>query len=688
MGYLNSDSENEGGTQPSHKPKKKPMRNLQETKVGLQLEDANQTEGDVLEDNQEVDLNKLLYTAALEGNWETADRVIKQNGEVLTAEISMLSMTALHVAAISGHSKFVEKLIEQMTPGEVAVKDFLGNTALNHAAATGNLDVAIALLRKNSGLTEVQGNQGFLPLLAAVVYGADKGKDMAWFLAVRTKNPFVKTETTSDFNLLLELTHAGFHDITLYLLRRFPELATYREDKSGRNILSILTLRPTDFQSGTKLNFWETWIYKLAPSKQLSSVRGDVEDPPEDTDNSISRTRLAKVCKCFREQTWKVVMALAPSTSKRLQDAKLRHKYALELVTFVCDSAKHMSKGKLLKFFVNSEILNLATSSGIVEIVKICLQHFPDLICLRKSWKTVLHVAIEHRRELIFNLIYEKSVLCKYFVHVMDEKDLIDESEKGKGLITENHILPEQEVSETTMMHLAAKLAPSSQLLSVPGKALQMQRELQWFKEVEKLAHPSDKENKNKNGYTPRELFTEQHKDLVKEAENWMKDTSNSCMVVTTLVAIVMFASAFTVPGGNNRNGFPIFFGKTPFMVFMISDALSLFSALTSALMFLSILTARYAEEDFLKKLPLKLLMGLASLFFAIVTMMIAFVAALWIVFNDRFKWVSIPVTILAIIPVTVFLSLQLPLFIQIYKSTFIGIFRPEKLWRCIGSVI
>ncbi|KAH7565468.1 hypothetical protein JRO89_XS09G0213200 [Xanthoceras sorbifolium] len=220
----------------------------------------------------------------------------------------MLSMTALHVAAFSGHSKFVEKLIEQMTPEEVAVKDFSGNTALHHAATTGNLNVAIALLRKNCGLTEVQGNQGFLPLLTAVVYGADKGKEMAWFLAMRTENPFVETGTTSVCNLLLELTHAGFHDITLYLLRRFPELATYREDKSGRNILSILAVRPTDFLSGTKLN--------LAPFKQLSSVRGDVEDPPEKSDDLFSRTRSAKVCKWSREQTWKVVIAIESNKQK------------------------------------------------------------------------------------------------------------------------------------------------------------------------------------------------------------------------------------------------------------------------------------------------------------------------------------------------------------------------------------
>ncbi|KAL5836843.1 hypothetical protein ACOSQ3_014012 [Xanthoceras sorbifolium] len=72
---------------------------------------------------------------------------------------------------------------------------------------------------------------------------------------------------------------------------------------------------------------------------------------------------------------------------------------------------------------------------------------------------------------------------------------------------------------------------------------------------------------------------------------------------------------------------------------------------------------------------------SLGSLFFAIATMMVAFVATLWIVLHDKFKWISIPITILASIPVTVFLSLQLPLFFQIYYSTFVGIFYPKKLW-------
>ena len=64
----------------------------------------------------------------------------------------------------------------------------------------------------------------------------------------------------------------------------------------------------------------------------------------------------------------------------------------------------------------------------------------------------------------------------------------------------------------------------------------------------------------NKERLTPRELFTKNHKDMRKDGEQWMKETTTSCTVVGTLIVTIMFAAIFTVPGGNNQNnGFPIF---------------------------------------------------------------------------------------------------------------------------------
>ncbi|GMP71384.1 hypothetical protein CsSME_00029819 [Camellia sinensis var. sinensis] len=140
------------------------------------------------------------------------------------------------------------------------------------------------------------------------------------------------------------------------------------------------------------------------------------------------------------------------------------------------------------------------------------------------------------------------------------------------------------------------------------------------------------------------------------EGEKWIKDTASSCMVVMTLIAAVMFAAAFTVPSSNNNNtGQPILLTEKSFMVFAISDALALFSSTTSLLIFLSILTSRYAEENFLDSLPSKLILGLANLFISIATMMTSFCATLIIVLDGKLSWVAIPMVVVVYIPATLF---------------------------------
>lgn len=59
------------------------------------------------------------------------------------------------------------------------------------------------------------------------------------------------------------------------------------------------------------------------------------------------------------------------------------------------------------------------------------------------------------------------------------------------------------------------------------------------------------------------------------------------------------------------------------FVIFAVSDAVSLFTSSTSLLMFLSILTSRYAEEDFLHALPKRLRVRFFTLFLSILFMMV-----------------------------------------------------------------
>ena len=58
----------------------------------------------------------------------------------------------------------------------------------------------------------------------------------------------------------------------------------------------------------------------------------------------------------------------------------------------------------------------------------------------------------------------------------------------------------------------------------------------------------------NKEGLTPRQLFLKNHEDMMSKGEKWLKDTVSSCTVVGALIVTIMFAAAFTVPGGNDQN--------------------------------------------------------------------------------------------------------------------------------------
>ncbi|XP_027915229.1 uncharacterized protein LOC114174596 [Vigna unguiculata] len=57
------------------------------------------------------------------------------------------------------------------------------------------------------------------------------------------------------------------------------------------------------------------------------------------------------------------------------------------------------------------------------------------------------------------------------------------------------------------LLHLAAHLGPLSDLNLRPGAALQMQREIQWFKAVEEVVHLKCKEAINDEGKKPEDIY-------------------------------------------------------------------------------------------------------------------------------------------------------------------------------------
>jgi magnesium-transporting ATPase (P-type) len=185
---------------------------------------------------------------------------------------------------------------------------------------------------------------------------------------------------------------------------------------------------------------------------------------------------------------------------------------------------------------------------------------------------------------------------------------------------------------------------------------------------------------KNSKGETPKDIFKKEHKDLQEKGEKWMKETANNCMLVATLIATVVFAATFTVPGGNNQEAGKLDTGKPHllksnwFTLFFISNTIALVFSSTSILIFLSILTSRYREDDFLKSIPLRLLSGLAALFISIAGMVSAFSATCFLVYYSKSAWAPTVIIALATIPIILFVQAHFQLFGLIHFTQHTGL--------------
>lgn len=129
----------------------------------------------------------------------------------------------------------------------------------------------------------------------------------------------------------------------------------------------------------------------------------------------------------------------------------------MRLVEFVCSQVSAMNDSQFWQTFVSADIIFNAASSGIVEILRICCQFFPDLVwTLVPNEGYIAQIAIKYRQEKVFSFLCKMPIICKFLVLALDE-------------------------SQNTTSHLAARFT-SPKLASISGAAFQMQRELQWFK--------------------------------------------------------------------------------------------------------------------------------------------------------------------------------------------------------------
>lgn len=164
-------------------------------------------------------------------------------------------------------------------------------------------------------------------------------------------------------------------------------------------------------------------------------------------------------CKKIAQHPVHVLRAAPPVL--RIRDAKLRHKGAVELAKKVCAQISSMKTAELLKFFEDDNIIFYATSKGIVEILEVCLESFPELKWTTYCGKSWLTIAVEYRQ----------GEACGLFLAANSSDNL--------SIIPTT---PEDAESRAMLWAAAHNSLDFGYLSNVPSAAIQMQRELQWFK--------------------------------------------------------------------------------------------------------------------------------------------------------------------------------------------------------------
>ncbi|KAF3973691.1 hypothetical protein ACB098_05G166300 [Castanea mollissima] len=606
------------------------------------------------------------YLAALNGQWDVMKRFFEknENREQLYSQMTVEEDTAFHIAAYSEEKDLLQHLVKLLPASKLfealKVKNKQGSNTFHEVATTDGVETAKFLVEKLQEVYEpdegkleelltAKNTLGETPIYRAVAHGRTK---MAKYLATQVgdlSSHFQRKDAMS----ILHIAVIGQHfDTAIWLLRNDKGLAKKKE-QNGLTCLHLLAKMPHVFRSYSEFshtNKLKKFLYYCLPSQFE-------DDDVSDDAISIKRYRamwraIAKGCRAI-DKLWKIkrMHSSALELTKSLveedytwKDFRCEVNYDKTISLMKVDATVDKDRGEQ-----PYHPLLEAASNGIVEIFDKMIESYPQVIgYISKDEKNILHVAIGHRQRDIFRRVKKMEVIMKCRL-----ASLIDEN--GNTLL--HHVAEGKTYYGRESREQAA------------GPAFQLQEELRWLEDVRYIIPAHYIMHRNKNGKTADELFQEKHADLLKHAQKWIKETSQSCSTVSVLVATVVFAAAYTVPGGNDASGRPNFIDSPFFVLFTIMDVVSLAFSLTSVVMFLSILSSPFEYENFRISLPRKLLIGFTLLFFSVTTTMLSFAATIFLLLHFQKKaWTKTLIYTTAFFPVSMFALMQFPLYAAFNK--------------------
>ncbi|KAK7306461.1 hypothetical protein VNO77_44402 [Canavalia gladiata] len=609
-----------------------------------------------------------------------------------------------------------------------------GNTALHFAASMGSVRMCecIASADSEGSLLNTRNVDGETPLFLAAMHGRKDAFISLHYFSIAHSN-YYSNCTRNDGDTILHSAIAGdYFDLAFQIIYLYKNLAN-RVNESGLSPLHLLANKPSVFRSGSRLGRFEAIVYHMTnpftqflnnklPRKDHTGSETDLEEAQKKIATNGAKTKSSgsetrdwshplfppnyKSCVDFIKFVFLAVLVIFGTGSakiKKIRRKKEKHVWSAQILKELLNRAsmyEYDDNGSKPNQNLGDKADNQTVpygfdESGHATFADITQDHQPSIANIgeakqqkngdgkdkkRKMVETPILVAAKNGVTEMVEKILE---LFPVAAHDMDanKKNIVLLAVENRQTYLYEFLLKRKNLKESifrkvdnegnSALHLAAKLGDYKPWL-IPGEALQMHWEIKWYLFVKESMSPHFFRRYNNENKTPRDIFSETHKDLVKSGGEWLKKTSESCSVVAALIATVAFSTSTSVPGGVDDNtGIPTLEGRPEFKAFAISSLVALCCSLTSVVLFLSILTSRYQEQDFGKNLPRKLIISLTSLFMSITSMMVSFCAGHFFVLKDRLRSVAYPVYAVTSLPVTLFALAQFPLYIDLIWATF-----------------
>nr|XP_023881104.1 uncharacterized protein LOC111993465 [Quercus suber] len=661
-------------------------------------------------------IKKKLFKSAMRGQWENVLEIYSENNTVHKAKLTSSGDTALHIAVSDGKEEVVRKLVRYISAQPdgkevLQIKNEQGSTPLHIAASMGNVAMCECIAKVDPSLVGARNDDNETPFFLAALSGK-KDAFLRLHQICGTENGY-EYSRRKDGDTILHCAIAGdYFDLAFRIIHLYEKLVNSFNEK-GWTPLHLLASKPSAFRSGSHLGGWYKMIYYcifvdgLEPDNQnfqetIKSSDHQSTGPENDLNDQKKQDypENYRTCLDFLQLFRKVEKkngVRKDAQNHEKSDVKSTAETKSELATDVENPKAEAAKEK------HSEKVLNATKIGITEIVEKIVELFPVALPDLLATKEKLAEKVKVKRETpvliaakngITEIVEKILELFPVAIHDMNEhkKNIVLLAVENRQPHVYQFLLQKNIMKDSVFrrvddegnsaLHLAAKLGEHKPWL-IPGAALQMQWEIKWHEFVKESMPFHFFQRYNNKGETSREIFTETHKDLVKDGSEWLTSTSESCSVVAALIATVAFASATTVPGGVKQDiGTPTLENQPAFDAFAISSLIALCFSVTALVMFLSILTSRYQEKDFGSDLPKKLLLGLTSLFVSIASMLIAFCAGHFFVLKDKLKYAAFPVYAVTCLPITFFAVAQFPLYFDLIWATFLKV--PQRSYKVV----